>query len=239
VSVDDLEHLLVVQEHDTAADQLRHRRATLPERTTVDEGTAQIARADQEIAEVVDRAHGLRREQKKREDEVATLEARWSELDRTLYSGTVSSPKELQNLQEEQQVIKRRERHLEDETLDLMERAEPLDQEVASKTRAKEAIEEQVQQALAALAEAEAGIDAELATLEAEREVEAKALPEALLAEYDQIRSRLGGIGAARLQGATCSGCNLALPAVVVDRIRKAAPDEVVHCEECGRILVR
>jgi predicted nucleic acid-binding Zn-ribbon protein len=48
-----------------------------------------------------------------------------------------------------------------------------------------------------------------------------------------------GGIGAARLQGATCLGCNLGLPAVVVDRIRKLDPDEVVHCEECGRILVR
>jgi hypothetical protein len=235
----DLDSLLSVQEHDTAADQLRHRRATLPERAQVDEGTAAIARLEAAIAEAEERVHAVRREQKRREDEVATLEARWQELDRTLYSGTVTSPKELQSLQEEQNVIKRRERHLEDEALDLMEQAEPLDADLAARTSEKEAAEELVRTALAALAEAEAGIEAELAVVIAERDVEAKAIPDGLLAEYDQIRARMGGIGAAKLQGVTCSGCNLALPAVVVDRIRKTGADDVVHCEECGRILVR
>jgi hypothetical protein len=37
----------------------------------------------------------------------------------------------------------------------------------------------------------------------------------------------------------SCSGCHLTLPAMEVDRIRKAPADEVITCDQCGRILVR
>jgi hypothetical protein len=234
-----LDDLLVVQEHDTAADQLRHRQETLPERQAVSDGEADVARLDAAIATLADQVHAIRREQKKREDEVALLEERWAELDKTLYSGSVTAPKELQALQEEQGVIKKRQGRLEDEALEHMEQAEPLDEQVAERTAEKHAAEERLQAAMVALAETEAAVAAELATVVAERTQLADGIAPELLAEYDEIRTRNGGIGAARLQGATCQGCNLGLPAVVVDRIRKMGPDEVVHCEECGRILVR
>ena len=60
-----------------------------------------------------------------------------------------------------------------------------------------------------------------------------------LLARYERLRTQLGGTGAARLVGGSCSGCHLSLPAMEVDRIRKAPPDEVITCDQCGRILVR
>ena len=64
-------------------------------------------------------------------------------------------------------------------------------------------------------------------------------MPDELWPEYDALRSQLGGVAVARLAGATCQGCHLALSAVEVDRIRKLPVDEPVHCEECGRLLVR
>jgi hypothetical protein len=60
-----------------------------------------------------------------------------------------------------------------------------------------------------------------------------------LIDEYEMLRTRLGGIGAARLEGGRCLGCNLSLSAVEVDRIRHEPPDAIVHCEECGRLLIR
>lgn len=234
-----LDDLLQVQEHDTALDQLRHRRATLAERDLVAQGEVELTRLAAEIARLGEQVHEIRREQKRREDEVALLEERWAELDKTLYSGSVTAPKELQALQDEQGVIRKRQSRLEDEVLEHMEQAEPLDEAVAGCTSQQEAAEVALRQAMADLAEAEATIDAEVAEVEGERAAIAQGVPEVLLAEYDQIRERSGGIGAARLQGSTCLGCNLGLPAVVVDRMRKLAPDEVVHCEECGRILVR
>src|ERR687898_620844 len=79
----------------------------------------------------------------------------------------------------------------------------------------------------------------ELGEVRAEREAAAKSVPDELWTEYDELRSRLGGVAIARLAGTTCQGCHLALSAVEVDRIRKVSLDEAVHCEECGRLLVR
>jgi predicted nucleic acid-binding Zn-ribbon protein len=91
----------------------------------------------------------------------------------------------------------------------------------------------------AAIAEAESAIDAELASEEAARVAASEAIPADLLALYEELRARLGGIGAARLVRGSCTGCHLALPATEVDRIKREPPDVVIRCDQCGRVLVR
>ena len=44
---------------------------------------------------------------------------------------------------------------------------------------------------------------------------------------------------AAALRNGRREGCHLSLNTVDLGRIRAAAPDEVIRCEECRRILVR
>ncbi len=63
-------------------------------------------------------------------------------------------------------------------------------------------------------------------------------LPADLVTLYDRIREDTG-LGAALLTGIRCGGCRLELAGADLARIRKAAPDDVVRCEECRRILVR
>ena len=60
-----------------------------------------------------------------------------------------------------------------------------------------------------------------------------------LLDLYEKIRGGGGGIGAAALVGNKCNGCNLAINAVEMERIKSLAKDELLRCEECRRILVR
>jgi predicted nucleic acid-binding Zn-ribbon protein len=91
----------------------------------------------------------------------------------------------------------------------------------------------------ASIANAESEIDAELATEEAARAAAVASIPSDLLSLYENLRARLGGIGAARLVKGSCAGCHLALPATEVDRIKRVPPDEIVRCDQCGRILVR
>ncbi|GIS39789.1 MAG: hypothetical protein Ct9H90mP11_11090 [Acidimicrobiales bacterium] len=64
-------------------------------------------------------------------------------------------------------------------------------------------------------------------------------LPNELISEYESLRSRPGHVGIAKLVNRTCNGCNLELPAVEVDRIKKLSEDSIINCEECGCILVR
>src|SRR5829696_2685944 len=217
------EPLLVVQEHDTRADQLAHRIETLPARAELAKLEDAGAALDRQLTDVQRRRDELARSQQRLEDEIASLTERANQAEKQLYSGAVSNPRELQALQDDVASIRRRIGQLEDDELEIMVLTEPVD---AERLRAE-------------LAESESELAAELGQVRAEREAAAKSVPDELWTEYDELRSRLGGVAIARLAGTTCQGCHLALSAVEVDRIRKLSLDEAVHCEECGRLLVR
>ena len=63
--------------------------------------------------------------------------------------------------------------------------------------------------------------------------------PTDLLALYEKLRARTGGVGAAALRQRRCEGCRLELNSAELRPAARAAADEVLRCEECGRILVR
>jgi len=92
--------------------------------------------------------------------------------------------------------------------------------------------------ALAGLASAEAAIAAERSEVEAERAPLAALLPADLAAAYERLRTKLGGIGAAKLVDGACSGCHLRLPSRERDEVVHAPPGTVFYCDQCGRILV-
>lgn len=231
--------LLHLQGHDTRADQLRHRLAHLPEREAYAEHDRRLAEHDRAQGTLEARRAELQRDQKRIEDEVASVEAKAAEVDRTLYSGTVTSPRELQALQDELAALRRRQRQLEDRVLELMEQVEPLDAELAAGATTRRELEERGRALADALAEAERAITAELEAVLAEREAIAATVPADLLARYDTLRAQLQGIAVAPLTGGSCGGCHLQLSAVELDRIRRQPPDALVTCEECGRLLVR
>ncbi|HET9896331.1 MAG TPA: C4-type zinc ribbon domain-containing protein, partial [Streptosporangiaceae bacterium] len=83
-----------------------------------------------------------------------------------------------------------------------------------------------------------AEIDEQAAKASDQRGSIAAGVPADLLALYDQIR-KSKGVGAAMLRAGRCEGCHLNVDAADLKAIRAAAPDEVVRCEECRRILIR
>ena len=87
--------------------------------------------------------------------------------------------------------------------------------------------------------EAAAGLATERDHAERDRAVVAGGLPPELVAFYDQRRVRGGGVGAALLRQRTCSGCTITLTGADLAAVRSAAPDAVLQCPECDRILVR
>jgi hypothetical protein len=64
-------------------------------------------------------------------------------------------------------------------------------------------------------------------------------IPDDLLALYDKIRADRGGVGAVEIRQRRCEGCRITIDPADLARIRAAAPDAVVRCEECRRIQVR
>jgi predicted nucleic acid-binding Zn-ribbon protein len=120
-----------------------------------------------------------------------------------------------------------------------MELTEPVESERAELVAERERLGSESRRLDGERAVAEGEIATELAAVRSERDAAAAQVPDDLWPEYDRLRARLGGVAIARLVGSTCQGCHLALPAVEIDRIRRLSLDEPVHCEECGRLLVR
>lgn len=234
----ELDDLLVVQGHDTALDQLRHRKRTLAERAAVQQLEDDLAALERRRDDVVGQlaAIGTRQDQSERETE-ATVK-RIAEIDARMRSGGVAA-RDLAAMQTEIDHLNARQRDLEDRTLEAMEEREPLDVLLAELDGARSALDEEAAQTRLALAEAEVAVDAEINRAESARASAAGGLPADLLAQYERLRDRLAGVGAAPLVGGSCGGCHLSLPATELDRIKKLPADAVVHCEQCGRILVR
>lgn len=234
----DLEALLGVQALDLALDQLRHRRAGLAGRAAMAEADAAIVGLDATLADAGGRAAELGRTSKRLEDEVASLEAKAADAERTLYGGTVKAPRELSALQDEIESVRRRARHLEDQLLEVMEQAEPVTAEVERLETERRAQLARREAAEADVAAGEAEIEAELGDVATQRAAAVATVPADLVATYERLRARLDGIGIARLDGNRCTGCHLTLPATEVDSVKRAAPGTVLFHEECGRILV-
>ncbi|HLZ38903.1 MAG TPA: C4-type zinc ribbon domain-containing protein [Mycobacteriales bacterium] len=231
--------LLDLQDLDTTLGRLAHRRRTLPE-------LAELARAEQRVGELRDARVGaetedsdLARAQRKAEQDVDQVRARAVRDRQRLDAGAVSSPRELESLQSELASLARRQEELEDAVLDVMERREAVAARLEEVRAQQAVVEAEVTKLVEVRDAAYAEIDAEAARAAADRADVARELPGGLVALYERVRAASAGVGAARLYRGRCEGCHLQLNPADLGALRAAAPDAIVRCEECRRILVR
>lgn len=179
------------------------------------------------------------REQTKAEQDVDQVRQRAVRDQQRLDSGSVTSPKDLENLQREIASLAKRQGDLEDVVLEVMERRESAQERVAELTERVGSVQGKIDDSTARRDAALEEIDGETASVTKEREVVSGSVPADLLGLYDKLRAQQGGIGAAKLYQRTCQGCRQELAITELSEIRKAAKDTVVRCENCRRILVR
>lgn len=229
--------LLEVQEVDLALDQLEYRRRELPERKAADALETQQQVLDDRMRQVASTFDSLTIRQNEIDGHVGSYSSRISAIEGRLRQGG-GDYREVQAMSGEIESLERQRRELEERELEVMEQLEPVEQELEVLAGERAALESAQEAAADALRAAEQAIDAETAHVRARRRELASGLPESLAADYDRLRGRLGGIGAARLVQGTCSGCHLRLASSERDRLLHAAAGAVVHCDQCGRILV-
>jgi predicted nucleic acid-binding Zn-ribbon protein len=232
------EDLFALQEHDAALDRLKHQHDTLPERTAVARGEAQVAAVQAELAGVRTERDGVARREKALDDEASSLQAKADEVERKMYSGEISSPKELQAMQAEVEQLRRHQGDLETEELELMEQREPLDAQLADLGARADGLGAEVATARDALTSVESAVKSEARVELTARQELAGRIDAKLLAEYERCRSLTQGTGVARLVGTTCQGCHLSIPSTEAERIKRAPEGSIEHCDNCGAILV-
>ncbi|WP_433609500.1 zinc ribbon domain-containing protein [Dactylosporangium sp. CA-139114] len=234
----DQRRLLDLQAIDIALTQLAHKRKALPEHAELGSLARELSTLEDQRIRAQVAVDDLDRDIERLEKDVEQVRSRKDKDQSRLDAGTGPS-RELEALQHEIATLNRRQSELEDAELELMEQRETaqgaLDEivgrlEAARATRA--AAEQRRDEALAAIAKDEEFRRSGRRPLAAD-------LPADLVGLYDKIREASGGIGAAMLRHGRCEGCRIELSGGDKARVKAAAPDEVVRCEECRRILVR
>jgi predicted nucleic acid-binding Zn-ribbon protein len=230
--------LLELADLDAELSRLDHRRRSLPELGEYEQIEARDAGLGDELTALEAAGSDLGREQAKAEADVDQVRSRVERDQTRLDAGQVSSPRELENLQSEIVSLARRQSDLEEIVLDVMERRETTDRRRGELTQERAVLAGQREEVGARRDAALGEIGAQMEKAETARAAVAADVPDDLLGLYERLRAQ-HGVGAAALRGGRCEGCHLSLNTVDLARIRAAAPDEVLRCEECRRILVR
>ncbi len=224
---------------DSALARLAYRRKSLPEHAELAALDTRYSRVSSDLVAAQVAVTDLELEQRKAESDLTPVRERLVRNQKRIADGTIADPKALSGLVEEVEHLKKRISDLEDLELEVMQQVEDA---VSTRDRLETAVTELAEQRSTVAArrdEQVLAIDAEAREHQTERTQRAAAVPPALLTMYDKLRVGHGGVGAAELKQRRCTGCQLEVNAADLRTFAAAPADEVLRCEECGRILVR
>jgi predicted nucleic acid-binding Zn-ribbon protein len=229
---DILELLQKLQEIDYRRDNLKQRIAKRTrEGETLEEEKRRIEEELRLLKQALEQA---RLALARKELELKEAEEKWATTKNKLYSGEITSSKELAQWEKSMKKLEETKSLLEDEMLLEMENVENLEREFREKTKLSSEREKDLTQRIASIETEIAALRSDLASLEAERESIAALLPPEILTRYEDLRKKFPN-AVVPLAGEVCEGCHLTVPTVVAKAVRRK--EGVVGCPNCGRFL--
>jgi predicted nucleic acid-binding Zn-ribbon protein len=210
---------------------LREVISRLESRLAADPEVVSLEEALQESQSAQDAAAArLRESDHAREDHRSKLRSREKEL----MSGRIRNPTELMQMSDEVAHMKARFADEEEAELRLMEDAEATDEAVRAASATLEEARTRSRAEEPELKEDLEAAKAELAEVEGERDSIWAEVPPAAQAAYSRTRPQPP---VARVLNNQCTACRVTVTSSGMQVLRKGL-DELVHCENCGRILV-
>ena len=231
--------LLDLQTVDTKLAQLGHRRQTLPEHGVIAKLQTRRSALASDLIAAETTISDLELKQTKAETDLEPMRERLSRNQVRIANGTVADPKALSSMVDEVSHLKKRISDLEDAELDVMEQLEAAVTDRETLRGRMSQVDNDLVETIAERDRQLAALDGEMGGLRAERAGLAPLIPPDLLTLYDRIGASHGGVGAAELRQRRCTGCQLQINAADLRAFSAAPKDEVLRCEECGRILIR
>jgi len=228
---DTIEKLLVLQDRDRhivrVKDELAH---VEPERLAL---IARAAGAQAGLDAAKNRGKHIESERKKLELEV---EAKKGLIEKySLQQFQTKKNEEYRALAHEIEQCKEAIVKLDDQQIELMEKAELAQKEVATANQVANEARKGVDAQIADLAKREENLKKELAELESNRQELLMAVDEAARSRYERLLKNKGATAIVGVEHGVCGGCHMKLPAQILVSCR--AQQEIVTCINCGRIL--
>jgi len=153
----------------------------------------------------------------------------------TLYGGKMHNPKELKDLENEVEALKRFLLILEDRQLESMMMEEDADSNNQKVSDQLDEIHQQFQLRSKELIQERDRLDKEVVRLEEERRVSAASVQSDDLDLYTQLRQKRRGLAVTKVVDKACSACGSTLNATLLHMAH--SPNQILLCDTCGRIL--
>ncbi|MBI4304341.1 MAG: hypothetical protein HY665_08420 [Chloroflexi bacterium] len=178
---------------------------------------------------------GLEHQQRSIEAEIGELASKIAQLEKKLYGGSVTSPKELVSLQQDVDMLKGQRKAQDDKLLGLMLQVEASQQELKQKSAELAKLEQQWRQEQKQLQQEQSALEAEIATVQSQRDSAFQLVDPASARLYEDLRRMKQGRAAAKVVQGRCQGCRVSLS--IADLQRARSSQGLAKCSNCGRIL--
>jgi len=155
--------------------------------------------------------------------------------DKRLYSGSITSTKEMQAAQEERNFTAEQIGKTEEGLLTLMVGIEEAEKTLTKGQKVLGTLEAQADRQTTELAEEESSLVSQLKILTSERDSNANQIDSKLVYRYETLRKSKNGRAIAKVEREMCQGCRIKLTTSELQRIQMAT--DLIQCDSCHRIL--
>lgn len=186
--------------------------------------------------EINSRYSDIESKRKKLEDTVEMQNEKIKSNEKKLFSGTITSSKEIENYQEEVKILRKKNSEMEDQILELMMRLEEMSEEVKKADIEKNKVDEEIKRIKEEMDEKLEVLKHIIEGLEKRKADIILKIPDDYLKKYNQIKVKKGGIAVSVLKDNFCDVCNMEIPTIDAEKMVDA--DELYRCPLCGRIAV-
>ena len=167
--------------------------------------------------------------------EIETTREKARKSEERLYSGVVTNPKELQDLQQEIASLGQRHSELEDRLLEKMMAVEEAEAELATLEQALDDAMSLLKDEQQDLLDERTALQTTLRETEERREAALKDVDGESLELYERLKPKKANQPIAAMENAHCSVCGIEQTVATQQEVRRAKSFAV--CNNCGRIL--
>lgn len=224
--------LYALQEIDLAIEAARVSLADIESRLGESE---ELTAARETLAQRQEEARAAEKRFKEQEYLTEEITRKIEPVEKKLYQGSVRNPKELEDLQQDIDSLKRRRSQLDDEALAAMEALEEAQQALRRARAELEELERRHGAEQEELRARKRALEREIEESQARRGEQVSEVDEVLLRLYDRIAATRQGRAVAKVEGGACQGCRISLPTNLIQRARTG--NDTVQCSSCERIL--
>jgi hypothetical protein len=225
-------NLYRLQELDTQIDQARKRIAEIEDTLNSDR---RIKKAQHRVAEAESKSKEHRIALHQIEDKVEAQRIKLKLTQKSLFSGNIKNPKELQDLQMESEALTRFIATLEDQQLEKMIQSEDSEKSLRQARQKLLDIKALVTEENAALLGEKLQLEDDLPRLMTEKKAVLGSISKDMLQKYRKLRKAKGGHAVTKVTDGGCSLCGHQLTPSDLQAVRSAS---ITHyCPSCGRFL--